>query len=220
MKYLGVILAFFIVCTCTISALPTTGIATGVNSNGFNSTATGVTGTEVWGMWGDAPGYENWMAPPVPAVAGTGVVSFIGAPLFGQEIVYFQVCDSTGCGNEQPVTITAVTPMPTTTHGQLLKNITNSRFNPLVISESMKSALTVVAPFTIVIGIALFFYVIGIWMRTRSVRLIAILGILIAPFVMLSGQGLYLGVPSMGILIAKGLLAAGLAGILFAFMRK
>jgi len=220
MKYLGLILAFFIVCTCTISAIPTTGVATGVTSNGFNSTATGVTGTEVWGRWGDISGSENWMTPPVVVTAGTGTVSFLGAPLFGGEIVYFKVCDSTGCGNEQTVTITAITPMPTTTYGQLLKNITNSRFNPIVISESMRSALTVAVPFTMVIGIALFFFVIGIWMRTKSVRMIAILGILIAPFVMLSGQGLYLGIPSMGILIVKGLLAAGLAGILFAFMRK
>jgi hypothetical protein len=220
MKYLYLIPVLLILCAGVVSALPTTGAATGINSNGFNSTATGVTGTEVWGMYGDKPGYENWLVPPVPAAAGTGLVSFIGTPLFGGEVVYFQVCDSTGCGNEQTVTIPAVTPMPTTTYGQLLKNITNSRFNPLVISASMQSALTVVAPFTIVIGIALFFFMIGIWMRTKSVRMIAILGILIAPFVMVSGQGLYLGIPSTGIFVIKGLLAAGLAGILFAFMRK
>jgi uncharacterized sodium:solute symporter family permease YidK len=61
---------------------------------------------------------------------------------------------------------------------------------------------------------------IGIWSRTRSVRLIAILGVIVAPFVMYGTQGLYLGVPSTGILLVKGLLAAAVAGILVVFMRR
>lgn len=202
------------------SATPTTGVATDITSNGFNSTGTVITGTDCWGTWGDIAGGENWNTPNFTATAGTATIVFLGAPIYGGETVFFQVCDLTGCGNERTATIATITPMPATTYGIFMKNITNSRFNPLVISTSIQNSYSTVAPFIVVIGIALVFFMIGIWTRTRSVRLIAILGIIIAPFVMLGDQGLYLGVPSIGVLIMKGLLAAGLSGILLSFMRR
>lgn len=202
------------------SALPTTGAAADVNSNGFNTTVTGITGTDVWIFWGDYSGKENWITPNVTAVAGTATVQVIGAPIYGGETIVFQACDSTGCGNEQTVTISAVTPVPITTYGQLLRNITNSRFNPSVIQASLLSTYTTVAPAVIMFGIALLMFVFGIWMRTKSVRLIMIVGLLIYPFVYLSNAGLHLGLPLVAQSIAIGLFAASLAGLLISFIRK
>jgi hypothetical protein len=218
MKWLAIVLTLLL---CGVaSALPTTGAATGVNSNGFNVSVTGVTGTDCWVTWGDLPDKENWVTPNGTATAGSASIQVIGTPIFGGEIVYYKACDLSGCGNEQTVTITVVTPVPQTTYGILMKNITNSRFDPKVIILSLGSGYTSNAPFVVIIGIALFFYMIGSWMRTRSVRLISIVGVLLAPFVMLGSSGLYLGIPSVGVMLAKGLLAAALAGVMFSFMRK
>lgn len=203
-----------------VSAVPVTGAAGDINSNGFNTTLTGVTGSDCWVFWGEFPGKENWVSPNATAVAGTVTVQVIGAPIYGGETIVFQGCDSTGCGGEQTVTIPAVTVMPTTTYSRLLRNITNSRFNPAIIGASLLSSYTSVTPATIVFGIAFLFGVFGVWMRTKSVRLIAIIGILISPFIMYGSQGLYLGIPLVGQGIAQGLLAAGIAGVLLSFIRK
>lgn len=218
MKWLaGILILLF----CGIaSATPITGAATDITSNGFNVSVTGVTGTDCWVIWGDGAGLENWATANATATAGSASIQVIGAPIYGSEKVYYIACDPTGCGNEQTTTIATVTPVPQTTYGILMKNITNSRFDPKVIISSLGSGYTANAPFVVIIGIALFFYMIGQWMRTRSVRLIAIVGVLLAPFVMLGSNGLYLGIPSVGVMLAKGLLAAALAGVLFSFMRR
>lgn len=220
MKTIVALVILWILLVGFVNAIPTTGIATDITSNGFNSTLTGVTGTECWIMWGDGPGLENWATPPVTAVAGTAQVSVLGSPIYGGESVYYQGCDSTGCGNERQVTIAAITPMPTTTFGQPLTNITRSRWDIRVVVFSLWAGYTTVTPQTVLIGIAFFFIMIGIWMRTKSVRLIAVLGIIISPFIMYTSSGLMLGMPSIGQAVAQGLLAAGLAGVLFSFMRK
>lgn len=69
-------------------------------------------------------------------------------------------------------------------------------------------------------GIALLMFVFGIWMRTKSVRLIMIVGLLIYPFVYLSNAGLHLGLPLVAQSIAIGLSAASFAGLLISFIRK
>lgn len=203
-----------------VGAVPTTGVATGITSNGFNVTLTGVTGTDCWIEWGDFAGGENWAAPNATASAGTADISVVGSPIYGGESVYYYGCDLTGCGNERQATIASITPMPTTTFGRSLTNITRSRWDMQVIMFSLLAGYTTVTPATVLFGIAFLFLMIGIWMRTRSVRLIAVLGVIISPFIMYTSSGLMLGVPSIGQALAQGLLAAGLAGVLFSFMRK
>lgn len=220
-KFLTVILSLTILISI-VSGVPVTGAAGDVTSNGFNVSVTGASPAgAVWIFYGDYADKENWISPPVTADgAGAATVPVIGAPLYGGEHVVFQACDSTGCGNEMTVTIPAVTVMPTATFSGLVRNITNSRFNPSVIGASILSGYTAVTPSSILFGIMGFFLMIGVWMRTKSVRLIAIVGILISPFIMYGSQGLYLGVPLVGQAIAQGLLAAGLAGVLLSFIRK
>jgi hypothetical protein len=212
----------FLVLVGFVSALPTTGAAGDVNSNGFNVSVVGAAASEpVWIFYGDYSGKENWISPPVTSDgAGTATVPVLGAPLFGGEHVVFQACDATGCGGEMTVTIPAVTVMPTATFGQLIRNITNSRFNPSVIGASLLSGYTAQTPASVVFGVMGLFFAIGIWMRTKSVRLMAILAILLSPMVMFAGQGLYLGMPVVAQSIATGLLAAGISGILLSFIRR
>ena len=216
MKCLMVFLiSALVICSC-VSAVPTASAATSINSNGFNTTISGSSG-DTWISWGDYPDKENWMSV---VQSGDGVIQVIGAPIYGGEIIYFQPCDSSGCGAEQTVSIPSITPIPTTTFKELLTNVTDSRFAPSAISDSLLSGYTQVTPATVLFGIAFVFVMFGIWYRTKSVRLIAILGILISPFIMYGSNGLYLGIPSLGIGIAQGLLAAGIAGVLFSFIRK
>jgi hypothetical protein len=219
MKLLALVLALAL-CFGIASALPTTGAAGDITSNGFNVTVTGVTGSDAYVTWGDFPGYENWITPNFTASGGTAVVQVIGAPLYGGEHVYYQACDNTGCGNEMDVTLAAITPIPTQTIDQFFTNITRSRFNPAVIGQSGMDAATVIIPKAVLIGLGAMFFVLGIWTRTKSVRLALILGIIILPFIRWSNSGLYLGLPSTGIDFAQGLLAAAMAGILFFFARK
>ena len=202
------------------TALPTTGAAADITSNGFNTTITGITGDSVWVYWGDYSGKENWITPNVTAVAGTATVQLIGAPVYGGETIVFQACDSTGCGNEVSVTLAAITPIPIYTFGQPIRNITNSRFNPQIIQNSLLSVYTMVAPAVIMFGVAFLFFAFGIWMRTKSVRMMMILGLLIYPFIYLANAGLHLGIPLIAQSIAVGLFAAALAGLLVSWMRK
>ena len=203
-----------------VSAVPTTGSASGTTSNGFNTTLSGITGSEVWVEWGDYPGRENWKSAVTYTSNASETIQVIGAPIYGGETIYFQGCDSTGCGNEESVTISTVTIMPTMTLSKLVKNITQSRWDPTVIGTSLVQGYTTVTSSTVLFGIAFLFLMIGVWMRTKSVRLIAVIGIIISPFIMYGSQGLYLGVPLIGQGIAQGLLAAGLAGVLLSFIRK
>lgn len=202
------------------SALPTTGAATDVNSNGFNVSCGGISGSEAWVMFGDYPDRENWASATYTATGGTAAVQVIGVPIYGGESVYYQCCDSSGCGNELTANIPAVTPMPTTTYGKLIQNITKSRFYVPVIGESMLQSYTMVMPAVVMFGTMFLFFMIGVWYRTRSVRMIMIVGILLCPFILYAWSGLYLGLPSLAPALICGLLAAGLSGVLFSFMRK
>lgn len=218
MKLLAVIGILLLVSIA--SATPINGVATDVTSNGFNVTVTGVTGTDVWIMWGDQPGYENWMTPNFTASGGTGIVQVLGAPLMGGEHVYYQACDSTGCGNELDTILSAITPMPTGTIDQFLSNITKSRFSPGVMSQSIMSAATVVVPQVVLVGISALVFIMAIWTRTKSVRLALILGLIVLPFILHPSSGLGLAIPSVGVDIAFGFACAAIAGILVAFARK
>lgn len=198
----------------------TTGAATDVNSNGFNSSVTAINGSTVWIEFGEQPGYENWKSAVYPVTDVDMTVQVIGAPLYGGEHVYFRACDETGCGAELDTTLSAVTTIPTPTFRQGITNITNSRFNIITIGTTLVQGYTQVTGATIFFAIMFMFFMIGIWMRTRSVRLIAIIGIMISPMIMYASSGLYLGLPIISQAVAQGLMAAGLAGVALSFIRR
>ena len=92
MKLLGILLGLLAI-IAVAGAVPTTGAASDITSNGWNMTITGVTGNDCWVMWGDFSGGENWATPNTTASGGTANIQVLGTPIFGGEKVWYQACD-------------------------------------------------------------------------------------------------------------------------------
>lgn len=216
-KVIAVALVLTLICA-GVQAVPTAGAATGVTSNSFTVAVTGSDGGNVWIAWG-----QKTLAHPWGSQTQTGDGSFTvyGAPIVGGTTVYYVACDSTGCGNENTVTIPAITPLPTTTFGAIYTNLTAQHFKITVIPTALVAAYAATqVSITLYSGLAFFFIFFGFWFRTRSVRLSLILGLLMAAFVVSPTAGLMIGAPIQFQMVAQGLMAAAIAGVLIGFMRK
>lgn len=204
----------------TCSAVPTTGVASAISSNNFTSTVTGITGSDVWIIWGQASGNENWNTGNNTATGGTADVRVWGAPLIGGRTVYFKACDTTGCGNERTAAIPAITPLPVPTFGDPLRRVITSHFGISNITAEIPGAYTMTgAPVLLIWGIMYICVFVGFWLRTRTVRLAFFLVLLTAAFIFSSTQGLFLGAPSVAVYFIP-LLAACLAGVVYSLMHK
>ena len=202
-------------------ALPNTGAATLIGSNNATIPVTGITGDTVWVMWGQGPGGECWATQnETGVVAGAKDVVIWGAPLLGNTVYYAKACDSDGCGNEVSFTTLPVTPMTVPTYGDAFRNITASHLNLVLIGGTLFRAYTTVMPASVLFGLIFGVIVLGVWTRTKSVRLIGITMMIISPFIVSSGAGLYLGIPLVEQALGQALLAAGLAGVLLSFVKK
>ncbi len=203
------------------TALPTNGAATAISSNNFTVPVTGASG-DTFIAWGYETGWHNWASANYTAVAGSASVLVYGAPLMGGRTVYYIACDATGCGaTELTAVIPAVTPIPTTTFGYWYTSLSKSHFAidqiaPNILPGYIATGVNV----TVIWGIMFFFIFLGFWFRTRSVRMAFIVGLLMAAFIVTPTAGLYLGVPLGFQIIAQGLMAAALAGIIIAFIKK
>ena len=207
-----------LVATC--SAVPTTGVASAISSNNFSSTATGVTGSNAWIIWGQSTGNENWNTGNVTATAGSATILVWGAPLIGGRTVYFKACDTTGCGNERTAAIPAITPLPVPTYGDPMRRVITSHFGLPNISAEIPGAYTMTgAPVLLIWGIMYICVFVGFWLRTRTVRLGFFIVLLTAAFIFSASQGLFLGMPSVAVYFIP-LMAACLAGIAYSLMHK
>lgn len=207
--------------TLSTPASIVTGMATGITSNGFNVTITGISGTGVWIEFGSNTGIWNWKTPVYDNTGSTYTVEVIGAPLYSQEHVYYRACDYTGCGAEMSTVLLAVTTIPTIPAAKsAFNNITRSRFNPTTIGASLLVAYTQVAPMIIIIGFAAMMYFMGLWMRTKTARTATTVGILMATFLASSSAGLYLGLPVIWSAIAGGVLALAFTGALWSLIHR
>jgi hypothetical protein len=200
-------------------ALPTTGAATLIGSNNVTIPVTGITGTQVWVNWGQNPGGECWNVPNQTPSAGSASITISGAPLLGFTKYYAVACDSTGCGNEISFTTLQVTPIQVTNYGAGYRNLTESRFNMILVGGTLFRAYTTLMPASVVFGLLFGVITIGMWQRTKSVRLIGILMMIASPFIVMSGAGLMLGVPLAEQALGQTLLAAGLAGVFLSFIK-
>ena len=217
----GVFLAIAVLIT-SVSGAPVTGVATKVSAGNFTVPVVGIAGTDVWVNFGLVSGtdMQTWGTGNITVTGAAMNVDIIGAPLIGGQTFYYVACDGTGCGNERSVVLPAVTPLPQTTFGNTLKNITQTRFAPLNLGYQVIQGYITPTSWSVFWGLFFFAIMIGFWLRTRSVRLIAILGIIIAPFIMNPTVGLYLGIPLEGQQLAQGLLWAGIAGMFLSFIRR
>ena len=201
------------------NAVPTGGAASGITSNNFTVAVTGSDGGDVWIAWGAAPGAHPWGSS---YRTGDGYVIVYGAPIIGGSNVYYIACDSTGCDpNEQTLVIPAITPVPESTFGAGYRNMTNRHFAIDSIAPNILPGYlaTGIQP-TLLWGIMFFFILFGFWFRTRSVRLVLIIGFLMSVFILTPTTGLMLGAPLLFQYVAQGLMAAAIAGVLIAFIRK
>ena len=203
-----------------VSAIPTTGDATLVGSNNFTVQVTGASGY-AYVIWGQSAGNNNWMSDNVSVTGGTAVVQVFGAPLIGERTVYYRACDATGCGAEKTVSILAVTPIPVPSYGDPLRRITSAHFALPNITAEMPNALTALGtPIMIFWGIIYIAFLVGLWLRTRTVRLSLMIMFLTAPFMISPTAGLYLGIPTALAYVMLQLAGAMLAGVVYVFTKK
>lgn len=202
-----------------VSAAPTGGAASAITSNNFTIAVTGSDGGDVWIAWGTVAGAHPWASG---YQTGDGSLTVYGAPIIGGSTVYYVACDSTGCdANEQTLNIPAITPIPTTTFGAGYKNMSARHFAidsiaPNILPGYFATGISA----TLLWGIMFFFILFGFFFRTRSVRLVLILGFLMSVFILTPSAGLMLGAPLMFQYVAQGLMAAAIAGVLIGFIRK
>jgi hypothetical protein len=209
----------FVLLTSIVHAVPTGGAASGITSNNFTVAVTGSDGGDVWIAWGTASGAHPWGSS---YITGNGDVTVYGAPIIGGSTIYYIACDSTGCDtNEQHLSIPAITAVPTSTFGAGYRAMTNRHFAidsiaPNILPGYFATGISA----SLLWGIMFFFIIFGFWFRTRSVRLVLILALLMAVFILSPTAGLMLGTPLMFQYVAQGLMAAAIAGVLIGFIRK
>jgi hypothetical protein len=215
-------LAFYFGTVSAVLALPTTGAAGSITSNSASFDVVGITGTDVWIEWGQNPGGEIWNTPNATASGGVATVFINGSPLLGGTLYYAKACDSSGCDITSPessFTTVPVTPVPVTQFGTGYRNLTATRFNPVLIGGTLFKAYTNIMPSSVVFGMLFGVIVIGMWQRTKSVRLVSILMMIASPFIVLSNAGLMLGVPLAEQALGQVLLALGFAGVALSFIK-
>lgn len=219
-RVLGAIIGLLVLVSIA-QAIPAGGAATGVASNNFTVPVAGAVG-DTFVAWGRAPGHYNFASGTYTPDGGAVNVEVFGAPLLGGKTVYYVACDSTGCDpNERNVLIPDVTPIPTTTFGVYYYALSQSHFKIDQIAPNTIPAYTATGVSAIVMwGIMFMMIFMGIWFRTKSVRLPFILAMIVGAFILPIGSGLYLGAPITMQLVAQGLIPAALAGIIFAMIRK
>jgi hypothetical protein len=215
--YIMILLGFLLLVQAT-SAVPNTGAATAIGSNNFTVAITMSDGGDTWVVWGGAAGNELFGSQ---VQTGDCSLTVYGAPLIGGQTIWYRACDSTGCGNERTLTLPAITPLPTPTFGNAYKNLTARHFAIDSIAPNILPGYTAtgITP-TLLWGIMFFFILFGFWFRTKSVRMVLIIGLLMATFILTPTAGLFLGAPLMFQYVAQGLMAAAMAGILISFIRK
>jgi hypothetical protein len=214
----------FVVLTSIVHAVPTGSAAGDVTSNQFNVTVTGSDGGDTWIAWGQLSKSYPWASE---YHTGNAVITVYGAPIIGGSTIYYVACDSTGCdATERSVTISAITPMPTTTFGNAFKVLSGRHFAITSILPQITTGYLIngmpAMVFWGIIWVAIFF---GFWFRTRSVRLAFIVGLLLAevlvtPLPSTGMNALGFSLPLAFQLVAQGLMAVALAGILISWMRK
>jgi hypothetical protein len=193
-------------------------------SNNFTVAITASDGGDVWVVWGGMPGNELFGSQ---VQTGDCTLTVYGAPLIGGQAIWYKSCDSTGCDPvEQTLVIPAITPIPVSTFGNAYRNLTARHFalDSIALNILPGYTATGITP-TLLWGIMFFFIFWGFFFRTKSVRMVVILGILMATFIAVpligsSAGPLGFAIPSLFEYIAQGFLAVAIAGILISFIRK
>lgn len=198
------------------AALPTIGAASDITSNNATFTIAGSSGSTVV-SYGIVTGSHTWYSDNY---TGASSITIWGAPLMGGQRYYASACDDTGCGNEVTWIMLAITPMPTRGFDAGWNGLITSHWSLATITMFFLYAYTTNIPLTIFWGFIVGSIVIGFWRKTKHVRLIGILMIVLSPILMTPSTGLYIGMPLAMQSLGAVLFALGFAGVALSLVKK
>ena len=220
--YLAITTLFLIGITGAVPAGTTVSMVG--NNNATFSASSGQ--TEAWFEYGMLPTTLVVWTQNVTA-GGAYTWTEIGSPLTSGETYYVAGCDQTGCDTPVTFTMLDATPLPVTTYGVLFTNGTQNKFNLLKMIPNIALPYTWLFPATnqalaisIMAGIVFFGIFFGLAMKTRYVAVPVLVGLIAAPYLLYSNQGLGLGIPMEFQAIAQGLTYACVAGLLLLILKK
>lgn len=203
---------------CTViappaSAVPTTGAATAVGSNNATLAATGV-GSIGWFEYGTMSGNLYWKTPNQTVSGGTMIYTVAHAPLTGNALWYYRACDTTGCGAQGSFNTLAVTPLPTVHLGGFYENVTESGFDIAFMAQNLIDPYTwnPNIPLTVIFMLCFSPIFIGVWLRSRTIMVVLLLGFITGSFLLYADRGLNLGMPAELVSLAQAMCYIAFAG--------
>lgn len=219
---LTLLLALMLVCV-TCSAIPTTGPAAAVGVNNATISATGVSGTVGWFLYGMAPGATWSHLPNQTATGGAMSLKLNGAttiPMLYNQAIYYRACDPTGCGSEMSFTPALPTPLPQVVNGDIVQNITENGLDPQNLVWNSIKPFTQITGLTIFTGLIFAMIVVGIWLRTRGTAAASMIGIIYAGLFISSTAGMLIGLPPEFAQVGEALMIVSFAGSITMFTFK
>jgi hypothetical protein len=201
----------------TANAIPSTNAPTAVGNNNFTMNMAGMS-YPAWFVWGLHTNNEAWKTPNM--TSGTSYTQQ-GSPLYSLTTYYYRACDATGCGAEQSVTTTAVTPLPTSTLGAAINNMTLNGFDIMMISTNfMLPYMWLGTPLGVIFAWMFIVVFLGIWIRTRSVSVVTFLGLISSTCLVVSGQGLNLPIPQELVIVGQMMLYLTITACIVIIIKK
>jgi hypothetical protein len=168
------------------SALTLTPTTVSLISGGNATFTCGGATTTCWFLWGANTATPEWDTPN-QTTTGTCTATVKGGTYYPQTKYVVKCCDITGCGAQTAFTSTTNAPIPQTTYGAILSNITDNGFDLGIIATDIVQPYfwafgeSTVTPYlmSIFIGLILFGYFVSLWMRQRSVSGPVFVGIIL-----------------------------------------
>lgn len=211
---LGILIGLFVMVSVASAAI-TTGAATAVGSNNATIACTGATG-QWFVQWGST-NMVYWQSSNQSAASTSYRIH--ESPMTGNTLLYYQCCDSLGCGNQLSFTTLPVTPIPVQTIGGLYENMTENGYDLPSIAANL------IDPYvwnftgnvdrgTTIIFMMLFSPIfIGVWLRSRSALVALLLGFISGGFILtLQSSNIGVSMPPEVVAIAQAMVYIAFAG--------
>lgn len=195
-----------------VSAAITTGAATAVGSNNATIGCSGSTGNW-WVQWGSSV-MVYWQSSPQSNTTTTYRIH--ESPMTGNTQMFYQCCDSTGCGTQSSFVTLPVTPLPTQNIGSVYENMTEVGYDlPSIAAHLIDPYIwNADMPITIIFMLLFSPIFIGVWLRSRSALVALLLGFITGGFILTVHANNQLGIsmPPEIIGIAQAMVYIAFAG--------
>jgi hypothetical protein len=121
-----------------------------------------------------------------------------------------------------PTATPIITPVPTTTYGEILKNITDTKFNIVLLPGNVMSPYGFLSMGIMSVPYFLIFmaYFLSLWISHGNLKMASIVGILFGVMFLVSTGGLGIGLPAEMAPLAYGALAASCAGYIMSMFKN